>query len=794
MMNVTGRLLVSGALSIAAAQILLVAPTAVLAQTPMGTTFTYQGKITLNNIPIEGTDCCFDVSLWDAALNGTMLGTWGICGPDVSEGLFTLPVDFGQDVFDGTARWLEIAVCCQPPDDCSLLANYTTLTPRQKVTPAPHALALPGLWTQQNSTSPNLIGGFSGNTVTSAAVGATIGGGGHSADINRVTDEYGTVAGGSSNQAGNGDADTTNATHATVGGGRLNVAGGFSSTVSGGIGNHATGSIAAIGGGSGNVANNTESVVAGGLSNSATGPTSAVLGGFDNTASGLSSAVGGGVDNLAAGTQSVVPGGRSNTAAGTHSMAAGQRAKANHAGTFVWADTTVADFASTGQNQFLIRANGGVGIGTAAPQDQVHLKSGVSNRLLVETTETAPFHFAGVKALTPTMDYFFGACQGCLGGAGTHWEVFDNLANKTRLRIDAQGKIGIGTTTPAATLDVAGTGRFLGSSTGGLLTVAQTGTGPAMFVSGSGGSGPAMDVKGTVKLGDSSSVNALDVWGNKGVSISNSTAYSRAAVPGGSLIVQGNVGIGTTSPSEKLQVIGRIHSTSGGFRFPDGTVQTTAAGGGNHAGIASQRIGASIGLPLGMVDVETVTITTPASGHVVVEGKCYVELIGTTGPNQARVQIDAAPGGTATVPYYVQAGLDRYLTTGPNFFPVYVTRVFSVGAGTFTYRLEAQHVGPGGAFAFHPVLTATYYPTTYGATVPASASSGDAARELDILTDLQRDATVDEQVVSDAASDYVALNGLVENLERQNEELQARLTALEELVSARRDMEVGGDR
>jgi len=38
----------------------------------------------------------------------------------------------------------------------------------------------------------------------------------------------------------------------------------------------------------------------------------------------------------------------------------------------------------------------------------------------------------------------------------------------------------------------------------------------------------------------------------------------------------GNVGIGTTSPGQKLTVAGVIESTSGGIKFPDGTVQTTA--------------------------------------------------------------------------------------------------------------------------------------------------------------------------------------------------------------------------
>ena len=43
----------------------------------------------------------------------------------------------------------------------------------------------------------------------------------------------------------------------------------------------------------------------------------------------------------------------------------------------------------------------------------------------------------------------------------------------------------------------------------------------------------------------------------------------------------GNVGIGPTTPSAKLEVAGTVYSTSGGFKFPDGTTQTTAAGGGS---------------------------------------------------------------------------------------------------------------------------------------------------------------------------------------------------------------------
>lgn len=38
-----------------------------------------------------------------------------------------------------------------------------------------------------------------------------------------------------------------------------------------------------------------------------------------------------------------------------------------------------------------------------------------------------------------------------------------------------------------------------------------------------------------------------------------------------------NVGVGTSDPTEKLEVSGKIYSNEGGIKFPDETVQTTAA-------------------------------------------------------------------------------------------------------------------------------------------------------------------------------------------------------------------------
>ena len=81
--------------------------------------------------------------------------------------------------------------------------------------------------------------------------------------------------------------------------------------------------------------------------------------------------VGGGESNTASGYTATVPGGYQNTASDGYSFAAGRRAKAIHLGTFVWADNTDADFTSAAVNQFLIRAGGGVGIGTTNPSAQL---------------------------------------------------------------------------------------------------------------------------------------------------------------------------------------------------------------------------------------------------------------------------------------------------------------------------------------------------------------------------------------------------------------------------------------
>jgi hypothetical protein len=98
-----------------------------------------------------------------------------------------------------------------------------------------------------------------------------------------------------------------------------------------------------------------------------------VGGGYLNTASGSAATVGGGISNRATNNYATVPGGAGNTAGGQYSFAAGNGAQALHQGSFVWADSQGSSFASTTNDQFLIHAAGGVGIGTNNPQSALHV-------------------------------------------------------------------------------------------------------------------------------------------------------------------------------------------------------------------------------------------------------------------------------------------------------------------------------------------------------------------------------------------------------------------------------------
>ncbi|MFN8453923.1 MAG: hypothetical protein U0401_04495 [Anaerolineae bacterium] len=103
-------------------------------QAVIGSAFTYQGRLNSGGAPANGS-FDFQFKLFDAAGGGTQIG--GVAtkaATSVANGLFTVSLDFGWDAFNGQARYLETAV--RPAGS----GGYTTLSPRQTLTPQPYAL------------------------------------------------------------------------------------------------------------------------------------------------------------------------------------------------------------------------------------------------------------------------------------------------------------------------------------------------------------------------------------------------------------------------------------------------------------------------------------------------------------------------------------------------------------------------------------------------------------------------------------------------------------------------------
>jgi hypothetical protein len=98
--------------------------------------FTYQGVLKDVGVPANGSyDLQF--SLFDAATAGTLAaGPLTNAPVAVSNGLFTVALDFGATNFSGADRWLEVGVRTN-----GSLSAYAVLAPRQQLSPAPYAIS-----------------------------------------------------------------------------------------------------------------------------------------------------------------------------------------------------------------------------------------------------------------------------------------------------------------------------------------------------------------------------------------------------------------------------------------------------------------------------------------------------------------------------------------------------------------------------------------------------------------------------------------------------------------------------
>jgi hypothetical protein len=346
-----------------------------------GTAFTYQGRLNDGVNPATGI---YDVrfTVYDAAtVGGVVAGPLTNAATGITNGLFTVTLDFGGGVFTGPARWLEISARTNGG------GAFSTLAPRQPLTPTPYAIfaetanaagltgTIPAADLSGNYINPvtlnNAGNSFTGNGAGLVNVNAATLNGLSASKFWQIGGNAGTTPG--VNFLGTTDNQELDLEVNDVLGLRVLPCSGNPSVV---------------GGSANSVANDCwNTIIGGGTGNSVTNDTwyTVIGGGYGNQIAKLSpgwypdkSVIGGGMNNTNAGYASVVPGGELNFAYGQHALAAGYCAKAMNNGTFVWADNNYANFSSTADNQFLIRASGGVGIGKNNPATALDVNGDVS--------------------------------------------------------------------------------------------------------------------------------------------------------------------------------------------------------------------------------------------------------------------------------------------------------------------------------------------------------------------------------------------------------------------------------
>ncbi|MCP3972951.1 MAG: DUF1566 domain-containing protein [bacterium] len=208
--------------------------------------------------------------------------------------------------------------------------------------------------------------------------------------------------------------------------------------------------------------------------------------------------------------------------------------------------------------------SGNIGIGTTSPLDVLHVRESDASAPATGANTVAVFERNG----NAEVSIIGGSTSQAIGinfgdsedeNAGRVW--YDNSADTLSLRaggsgtavtVQADGKVGIGTNNPATPFQVS-FGTDAGVSSGGFATIGAT----------------------------SSAHIAID---NNEIIARNNTSGSPLHFNfdnGGNIILGGSsggkVGIGTANPGQKLTVAGTIQSTSGGIKFPDGTMQLTVA-------------------------------------------------------------------------------------------------------------------------------------------------------------------------------------------------------------------------
>lgn len=135
------------------------------AETPIGSAFTYQGKLETFGAPTSGTrDLAF--GLYDAPVGGNQIGTTASRSCSVVAGLFSTSLDFGPAAFADYKRWVQTSVGKE--------GSWIPLTPRTELSPAPFAGYASTATYATSAASAGYVDGVNTATTATDALHATI--------------------------------------------------------------------------------------------------------------------------------------------------------------------------------------------------------------------------------------------------------------------------------------------------------------------------------------------------------------------------------------------------------------------------------------------------------------------------------------------------------------------------------------------------------------------------------------------------------------------------------------------
>jgi hypothetical protein len=117
------------------------------------TEFTYQGSLNNGASPANG-NYDIEIDVFDAVIGGNYFNTITASNVPVVNGIFSVKLDLGSNIFPGAARFLQVKV--RQSGDTA----WTVLNPRQQVTSAPYAVQSLKAATAANAANAALLGGI----------------------------------------------------------------------------------------------------------------------------------------------------------------------------------------------------------------------------------------------------------------------------------------------------------------------------------------------------------------------------------------------------------------------------------------------------------------------------------------------------------------------------------------------------------------------------------------------------------------------------------------------------------